>query len=136
MKFKNLNGKVINVNIIKYLISWDEKVSKPQKKVKDFLRPFWKNKVILEEFIVPSTRLRIDLFNVTDKVAVEINPDSTHSFSKFFHVDRISFGKSLSREFKKEEWCILNKIKYVQILEDDFDKLSKQWFEEKFDIIL
>ena len=52
-------------------VDWDKKVSTPQFKVKSFLQDFWKNDVIVEEFIIPGSKFRIDLFNFSKKIAVE-----------------------------------------------------------------
>ena len=41
MKVTGLNGRPYSVNLLKYRIDWDHKVSAPQKAVKDFLRPYW-----------------------------------------------------------------------------------------------
>ena len=87
MKFYSIKGaNLVNINITKYLIDWDYVVSKPQKKVKDFLFPFWKSKVVLEEFKLPSpSRSRVDLINLTDRIAIEVSPSGSHSFNPFFH---------------------------------------------------
>lgn len=138
MKFFALNSqRQINVNPSKYRIDWDRKVSGPQKKVKDFLYPYWKNKLILEEFRVPGADMRFDLVNLTDRVIVEVSPNSVHrQFNPFFHKNIFNFKESVKRDFMKREWAEKNKFSFVEIYDEDMPKLSKAWFFETFDIIL
>lgn len=138
MKFTKLHKPNIkvNVNVSEYLCDWHKVVSKPQKKVKDFLYPYWNGCVVLEEFRIPGSLLRIDLLNLTRKVAVEVSPASTHSFNEFFHKNRFRFGASVRRELDKQEWIEQNGFKLVEVFEDDLDILSPKWFLEKYDITI
>ena len=53
MKLYNARGRLQNKNVSKYLIDWDgECRSKIQLKVKQFLKEFWENHVVYEEFPV------------------------------------------------------------------------------------
>lgn len=136
MKFVGANGRVYNVNIAPYLIDWSRKVSVPQFKVKSFLKKYWDSKVVLEEFRLPGTRLRADLMNVTNKVAVEVSPKSSHSFNKFFHKNRVNFSSAMGREIDKVKWMEANGYTLVEVFDEDFDKLSPEWFKEKYDVDL
>ncbi len=137
MKWTKLTSPtLVDVRVSDYLIDWDKKVSKPQKKVKDFLRPFWKTSVVLEEVRIPGSLLRIDLMNLSRKQVVEVSPKSTHSFNKFFHNNRIKFGAGIKRELQKEEWCRKNGFKFIEVLEDDLNNLSEEWFKKTYDVSL
>ena len=59
MKFIDSYGKQRNLkNAKKYLIDWDKPSrSKFQTQVKRFLRRYWKNDIVFEEFRVVGTRL-------------------------------------------------------------------------------
>lgn len=127
---------MVNVNISEYLIDWDHSVSKPQKKVKDYLRRYWIAHVVCEEFRIPGSLLRIDLINFTRKIVVEVSPAGTHSFNKFFHRNRFKFGAAVERDLKKADWVIASGFEYVEICEDDLDKLSKEWFKTNYNIDL
>ncbi len=112
-------------------------MSKPQKQVKDFLRPYWESHVVLEEFIIPGSRLRCDLLNVTRHIAVEVSPDGSHSFNPFFHRgSKHRFFDAVRRDLNKTEWLKKNGFTYVEVQEDDFDKLSPEWFLETYDVTL
>ncbi len=140
MKFIGFkSNREVNVTVNKYLIDWDHAVSKPQKLVKDFLRPYWGTKVVLEEFKVPGPgcRLRVDLMNLTDHIAVEVSPKGSHSYNPFFHGgSRHKFGSAMKRDLDKQTWLERNGFTYVELTDDDFDKLSPEWFEATYSITL
>lgn len=138
MKFKLPNSdKTINVDINKYRIDWDRVVSKPQKAVKDFLYPYWKGKMILEEFKMPGSRLRFDIVNMTDHIIVEVSPKSVHGqFNKFFHGNRMGYANSIKRDMSKVDWAEANGFVLVQVFDEDIDVLSREWFREKYEVEL
>lgn len=136
MKFLKLNGRPANVNVAKHIIDWDHKVSAPQKKVKDFLRPYWCAHVCLEEFRIPGTLMRVDLMNLTRHIAVEVSPKGSHDFNPFFHKNETRFGKMLGRELEKAKWLEMNGYTIVEVLEDDFAHLSPTWFLDTYGIVL
>ena len=139
MKFKKLNSRVeVNVNIARYLIDWDNirNVSKPQTKVAEFLRPYWRGHVVCMEFRIPSTLMRVDFINFTRRIAIEVSPSATHSFNAFFHENRFKFGAAMDRDNNKAKWLEQNRIKLVEVFDNDLDALSPAWFKSKYDIDL
>lgn len=122
----------------KYLINWDREVSKPQKKVKSFLRKFWGARVVLEEARIPKSLFRLDLFNITDGIIVEISPNAVHcDFNPFFHKNRASgFLKKLKADTAKRDWALKNNFQYVELFDEDLKNLSRELFLEKFQISL
>ena len=136
MKFKKINsGREVNVNVSKYLIDWEgREISGPQTKVRDFLRPFWKFKTVLSEFVIPGSKQRIDFLNLSDMVAVECSPSSSHSFNSFFHKNREGgFLAALKRDQGKEEWLEENGFVLVTLVDEDLKDLTKERFKTKFD---
>ena len=138
MKFKKLNSSFeVNVNTAKYAIDWAKAVSKPQQAAKNFLHPYWKYDNVLEEFLIPGSKLRIDLLNLTkiedySGVAIEISPESSHSFNPFFHKSRVSrFLASVKRDLGKMEWVKENGFLYVCLNEADLKNLSVEMFLSK-----
>lgn len=139
MKFTldNKNRTQVSVNINKYRIDWDEKVSrgkngqfgKFQKQVKDFLRPYWENYVVYEELKIPRSRLSLDLFNLTFRVAVEVQGRAHTDFVEFFHGNRIGFWNQKGRDVRKRRFCELNEIQLIEIfsLDDLNEKLLKKY---------
>lgn len=137
MKFKGLNSdRYYNVNITKYLIKWDKAPSKNQQILQNFLRPSWQNDVVLAEFYIPLSRLRIDILNLSKKIAIEFSPDSHHqNFNKFFHKSPAKFLGMIKRDCAKMEWVEESGYKFVELRDEDIPMLSKEYLEEKGVII-
>lgn len=139
MLFKDLRGRDRNVNITPYLIDWDRKVSGPQLRAKRFLHPYWQHNTVLEEFPYPGgRRSRIDLFNVSLQIVVEVSPRGSHAFNAFF--DRGStavYRQRLKRECIKEEWCGRNGITFCELVEEDLQEgLSAALFLRRWGVVL
>ena len=136
MRLKTLSGKLRYKRCNKYRIDWDcEERSKPQYLVKKFFEPYWKNCVCYREFPVFGTLLKIDLYNASYKIAVEIDGTGVHNeFNKFFHKDRIGYFNSITRDFKKEQFCEINNITLIRIYDTEIEKLSVEFIKEKFGI--
>jgi hypothetical protein len=138
MKLYNIYGKVVSKNVSKYIIDWDsDSRSKIQFKTKQFLKKYWLNHIVYEEFPVFSSRLKVDILNATRKIAVEVHGPQHSAFNKFFHNDsRLNYLKSIKRDVAKEKWLTLNKFILVEVYTDEVDWLSEKFFLEKFNIIL
>ena len=135
MKFSKLNqpNKIANVIVSKYKIDWNRKVSAPQLKVKKFLQPFWESCEVLEEFLIPGSKLRIDIVNLTLRVCVEISPSSSHKFNPFFHKSEVTgFLSSLKRDDAKRVWCEQNNYILLELGDEELKSLTKKMFLEKF----
>lgn len=133
MKFTKLNNPNVQSNVIltKYLVDWDRKVSGPQLKVKQFLRPYWESCQVLEELLIPGSRLRADLINLTTKVFVEVSPNSTHKkFNPFMHGSRMKFLGTIKRDEQKRVWAEQNGFFYVELTDIHLKNLSKETFLE------
>lgn len=138
MKFYKLNSdKLVNVNPFEYKTNWDvDGASEPEREVLNFLRPFWCHKLVLSQFMIPGSRLRIDIVNLTDGVCVEVSPAGSHSFNKFFHKTELNFAKAVKRDFEKEEWIVKMGFKYCELLDEDLANLSPELFSAKFGVYL
>lgn len=138
MKLYNVYGKVVSKNVAKYLIDWDSNSrSKIQYKVKQFLKQYWKNHIVYEEFPVFGSKLKVDILNATRKLAVEVHGPQHSSFNKFFHNEsRLNYLKSIKRDVAKEKWLSLNKFILIEIYYDEVDEISDKMIKEKYNIIL
>lgn len=138
MKLLNIYGKAVSKNVSQYLIDWDAKSrSKVQFKTKQFLKTFWKNHIVYEEFPVFGSRLKVDIVNATLRVAVEVHGSQHSEYNKFFHGDsRLNYLKSIKRDVAKENWLAINKFQLVEVYEDEVNDLSVGFFKEKFNINL
>lgn len=137
MKLLNVYGKLVQKNVEKYRIKWEEKSrSNIQFLTKQFLKPFWQGHVVYEEFPVFGTKMRIDIINFTRKIAIEIQGKQHYTFNKHFHGNRANFLGSIIRDTKKLDWLNLNDIKLIEILQDEASNLSLDFFNTKFNISL
>ena len=138
MRLYNLKGKLVGKNVTKYRIDWDKPCrSKLQFKVKQFLRKYWKNQIMYEEFPVFGSRLKLDFYNATRKIAIEVQGKQHSSYNKFFHKNsRVNYLNSMMRDLKKEKWADKNDILLIEIEEDEVDDLTKRFFKKNFNVIL
>ena len=136
VKLYNIYGRYQNKKVEKYLIKWGAKSrSKLQFTVKQFLKTFWRNQSVYEEFPVYGTRLKVDILNATIKVAIEVNGPQHSSFNKFFHGNsRAKYLSSIKRDHQKATWLEENGYKLIELEENDMKNLSKKFIETTFEI--
>jgi hypothetical protein len=137
MTLLDIRGRERSVSFSKYRIDWNlKRASEPQFRTKKFLKEFWLGDLVCEEFVIPGSRLRIDLINFSKMIAVEVSGQQHESFSKFFHKTRIGFIKSVKRDFQKIKWLEINNINLVELYDYETLNLDKKEIEKKFSIIL
>jgi hypothetical protein len=138
MKLYDINGRPRSRIVSKYLIDWDKKSkSQLQFKVKQFLRGYWKNHIVYEEFPVYGTRMKVDFVNATKKMAVEVHGPQHESFNKFFHNNsRADYLASIKRDTQKAAWLEKNNFIFIEIYDKDVDNLSHTFIEEIYGISL
>ena len=135
MRLYSTSGRLVNKNVSKYLIDWDKKSrSKIQFKIKQFLKKYWKNHVVFEEFPVAGTRLSIDFYNANKKIAVEVQGSQHTKYNSFFHGGhKNNYLEQLKRDEMKFKFCELNEIRLIEIYDGDIINLS---LFKKFDVLL
>lgn len=129
MRLLTLSGRPAYKNTAKFRIKWTGKsLSKMQRATKEFLRAYWEGYVCYEEFPVFGTKMRLDIFNATRMIAIEVNGDQHREFTPFFHNNNsLNYFRQIKRDDAKERWCELNKIKLIQIYKEDFP-LTQEFF--------
>jgi hypothetical protein len=130
MRFKTLFGATRTVKKAKnYLINWDgPSRSKIQYRTKQFLKEYWRNHIVFEEFPVAGTKLSLDFYNANKKVAVEVQGKQHTKYVPFFHgKNKINYINQLKRDQDKLKFCELNGIQLIEIYEED--KLNEKLFE-------
>jgi very-short-patch-repair endonuclease len=135
LKLYDVYGRARSRKVTKYLIDWDKKSrSKLQFNVKQFLRNHWKNHIVYEEFPVYGTRLKVDIVNMTKKIAIEVQGAQHETFNKFFHDNsRAKYLASIKRDAKKAEWLERNDFVIMYIYRKDIPNLSLDFFVETYD---
>ena len=138
MKFVTTTGKIKNVSLASYLIDWDKSCrSEFQYKVKQFLRKYWENKVVCEEFTIPGSKMSLDIYNVTDSIAIECQGLQHLQYNKHFHNNsELNYLSQIKRDFKKFDWCQKNDILLIEINQGEEKNLSEEWFLEQYKIEL
>ena len=131
MKFIDQYGRERNLkNAKKYLIDWDKPSrSKFQSRVKEFLRVYWQNDIVFEEFRVVGTRLTLDFYNANKKIAVEVQGAQHTKYVKFFHKNKFKYSDQLKRDEKKLQFCENNKIKLAEVYPQD--KITASLFDDQ-----
>jgi hypothetical protein len=135
MRLYSTAGRLVNKNVTKYLIDWNKKSrSKIQFKVKQFLKEYWENHIVYEEFPVYGTRMKVDILNATKKIAVEVNGNQHTSFNKFFHKNRMNYLQSLKRDHKKLEWLKINDFELIEIEEKEVPLITYKFIKDKLGV--
>ena len=136
MKLYDISGKLRYKSVQKYRIDWDGKCrSNLQYDVKQFFKTYWSGQICYEEFPVYGTRMKVDLINMTKRIAVEVQGAQHDSFNKFFHNNsRANYLSSIKRDYDKRVWLESNNFKVLEIFEEDLPSLSKKYVAEKFEI--
>lgn len=117
-------------NLRKYLVNWDASSrSKFQATVKKFIKKYWDQDVVFEEFPLVGSRLSLDFYNANKKIAIEVQGQQHVKYVEFFHGNRFNYLEQLKRDEKKETFCSLNKIKLVTIYQNDI--IDKHLFESQ-----
>ena len=136
MRFKTLTGATRTVKKAKnYLIDWDgSSRSKIQYNAKQFLKKYWSNHIVFEEFPVAGTKLSLDFYNANKKIAVEVQGKQHTKYVPFFHgKNKINYINQLKRDQDKLKFCELNDIQLVEVY--DGDEVTEKLFET-FGVIL
>lgn len=139
MRWKLQNGRLQWRNDKKYLIDWDKPSrSKEQTKVKEFLRQFCKNDIVFEEYVLPSTKMKVDFLNATKKWAIEHQGKGTHNeFNPFFHKNsRANYLASLKRDVKKRKLLEDNGYVFIETFTNELNSLTKEFFLKTYNITL
>jgi very-short-patch-repair endonuclease len=122
MKMFNIFGDLVNADVREstYPLKARSK-SILQQKVKERLIEKFPREQILEEFILPGSRLSLDLIIIKLRKAFEIDGDQHLHHNYFFHGDRNSgkFAKQISNDRKKDEWCEMNGIELIRIYSEE-----------------
>ena len=117
-------------NLKKYLIDWNAgSRSKFQATVKKFIKKYWDQDVVFEEFPLVGSRLSLDFYNANKKIAIEVQGQQHVKYVEFFHGNRFNYLEQLKLDEKKETFCSFNKIKLVTIYQNDI--IDKHLFESQ-----
>ncbi len=136
MKLYDIKGRLVNKSVSKYRVDWEGKCrSNIQFEVKQFFKTFWYGQICYEELPVYGTRMKVDLINMTKRIAVETQGAQHESFNKFFHNNsRANYLRSITRDYDKIVWLENNNFKILEIFEEDLASLSRKYILDKFEV--
>lgn len=136
MQLLDVYGRLRNKNCERYRIKWDGKSrSQIQFKTKQFLKWYWNGEVVYEEFPVFGTLLKVDILNLTRRIAIEVQGHQHEKFNAFFYNNsRLKYHTQIRNDMKKREWLELNRFKVCEIYEVEVPNLSPEFFLTKFGI--
>jgi very-short-patch-repair endonuclease len=131
MVFKTLDGRLKKLKgVNKYRIDWLKRSKSAfQTRVKVFLKEYWRYDFVYEEFRIVGTRLSLDFYNASRKVAVEVQGAQHNKFVEFFHGHRENLAEQFLRDSRKWRFCEINGITMVEIYPDDI--LGRKIFEKQ-----
>ncbi len=129
MKLLNIKGKLVEKSVNKYRIDWNKPSrSKIQFAAKQLLKQVWETNIVYEEFPCFGSLLKVDFYNATKKIAVEVNGEQHAKFHYFHGGSRMNYLESIKRDFQKRKWLELNDIKLVEVIKEEIDN-PKKFFE-------
>ena len=134
-----IGEKYVWRNDKQYIIDWDKPArSKEQTKVQELLRQYWDKDIVFSEYRLPQTKLRVDFINASKKIALEHQGKGAHNeFNPFFHNNsRTNYLASLKRDIKKLKILEHNGYTVIETFTEDLNKLSKEFFIQKYNICL
>ncbi len=121
MEFKTLNDRTVRVELSprRYpMRNKDACRSNGQYHLGCQLKRVYPGYVILEEFGIPESQLRIDFFVPNTKIAFEFQGIQHDEFNKHFHGDAAGFKKSKRRDADKRRWCDMNGIALIEVRDE------------------
>lgn len=93
-------------------------------KAKELLKNLFTTDIILEEVVLPGSDLTVDFYLPLRKLGVEVQGEQHTNFTKFFHKDRLGFGKSINRDNNKAKWFQDNGFNFIAL---DYTENLDEW---------
>jgi hypothetical protein len=112
MDFVCLDGSITSIDVKPSKYPTRE-VSKKQSAARERILKEYGDQIILEEFTIPKTRLRIDFFLPRAGIAIEVHGNQHFEFVKHFHGTKKKFLEAKQNDADKKTWCELNDIQLV-----------------------
>lgn len=75
----------------------------------------WPGSLILEEVYLPGINLYADFYVVNMNLIVEVHGNQHYVYNQHFHGSRKNFASQQIRDGIKQEWCRINKIKFLEL---------------------
>ncbi len=89
------------------------KISTIQTAARERIKQEFGDQIILEEFPIPKSKMRVDFFLPKINVVVEVHGRQHFEFVKHFHGTKKKFLQAKVRDNQKAEWCRLNDFELI-----------------------
>ena len=117
MTILDINGEITKVSIKESDWPRRNKNGTREKKIREVLDEHFPFDIILEQFVVPGTRLTVDFYIPKKKMVVEVQGAQHFEYTSFFHgqKNKMKFVKQQIRDQQKASWCDLNGFRLIEI---------------------
>ena len=96
-------------------------ISKIQTAARERIKQELGHQIILEEFVIPKSQMRLDFYLPRINIAVEVQGRQHFEFVKHFHGTKKKFAAAQNRDNLKVEWCAINDIELIVWKEEDLN---------------
>lgn len=114
MKVLGLDGKQHSWNLAQYT-SNNRNVSQLHSKARALLQQMYPMDAILEEVLLPGTRLFADFYIHRLKMMVEVHGEQHYKYNTHFFSSKRDFLEAKKRDQDKKNWAELNGITLVEL---------------------
>ena len=119
MQLLDIKGNPINLDVSqsRYPIK-NKSRSKLQGLVADLLVEKYPRQTILEDFIIPRSKMSVDFFLPRLGIVYEVDGNQHYEYNSHYHGDRqtnFGFANQVRRDNAKENWCIYNDFEIYRI---------------------
>jgi hypothetical protein len=117
MKITGLDGQVYNWNLSGHQPLRSEEVgSSYHTRCRELLAELFPTESRLEELPLPgSGGLTADFFLPLRRMIIEVHGQQHYEYVQHFHHNRLGFLRSIQRDQRKQQWCDLNSIRFVEL---------------------
>lgn len=128
MRLFDIDGKPTSINITsnKYAIGKIYR-SKLQTDVGEHLQQKFQHEIILEDFIIPGSKMSVDFFIPRLQIIIEVDGQQHDNYSSFLHGEKSQnkFAGQKIRDVKKERWAEMNDFDFYRIKKlEDLEQLN------------
>lgn len=129
MRVKGLDDKYYNLKL--EYPNLNREVSSNHREAREILKELFPMENIYEEVEVPGSRLRLDFFLPSSKLAIEVHGEQHYTFNPFFQKNKINFMNSGVRDSKKKKFCSLNGFVFIELDHKEKEQWKQQILNQK-----
>jgi len=115
-----LTGNIVKAGVLTHKSSY-------HLKARDLIKDAYPTMQILEEVpihIRKSEVLYLDFYIPLLKKCIEVHGEQHFKFVPFYHSTMLNFLKAQKRDKEKQEWCEINRIKYIDL---SYNENIEEW---------